>query len=137
MKRYNFYIPIYDFRAVLLYAENRKDWPAVVKVMKQYKCDKASIQEVTDNIREGCFDGAITLSHRYRHVFVCVFYPIETREKFIVCRDHEKRHVEDWVAEYCDVHDNEALAYLAGFLGGHFAKFEQIIQRDETSGGRK
>jgi len=132
MKRYDFYIPIYDFKAILLYAENHEDWPTVVRLMKQQRCAQANIDEVADNIREGCFDGAITLSHKNRHVFVCVFYPMESKKRFIVCRDHEKRHVEDWIAEYCGVYDKEALAYLAGFLGSHFNKFEQIIMNSDV-----
>ena len=124
---------MYDFKAILLYAENREDWPKVVRTMKQYRCAHVDIDEVADNIREGSFDGAITLSHKNRHVFVCVFYPMGSKKRFIVCRDHEKRHVEDWIAEYCGVYDKEALAYLAGFLGSHFNKFEQIIMNSDVS----
>lgn len=132
MKRYNFYIPIYDFKAVLLYAENREDEPVVVRALKQFHCTQADIEEIGRNIREDCFDGAITLSHKHRHMFVCVFYPINSKERFIVCRDHEKRHIEDRVAEYCGVEDFEAIAYLAGFLGSHFNKFEQIIMNSDV-----
>lgn len=91
---------------------------------KQIDLDKETCDEIDENITDGDINGAITC-HRGSHRKILVFfYPIDDEERMIEIYDHEKRHVEDDILKFLNVDDDEAAAYLAGFLGKIFWKFQ-------------
>ena len=116
MKKTEFKIPIYDFDVTILEIESKEDKAEVNTILSNCIPDKESIDEVLGYIEDGSMNGGDTFRNLLRRKFVVVLYPfkdIETRREVI---NHEKRHIEDRVLEYCGISDIEASAYLAGYI---------------------
>lgn len=116
MKKTEFKIPIYDFDVTILEVESKEDKAEVNAILSNLTPDKESIDEVLVYIEDGSMNGGDTFRNLLRRKFVVVLYPfkdIETRREVI---NHEKRHIEDRVLEYCGITDIEASAYLAGYI---------------------
>jgi hypothetical protein len=116
MKKTEFKIPIYDFDVTILEVESKEDKAEVNAILSNLTPDKESIDEVLGYIEDGSMNGGDTFRNLLRRKFVVVLYPfkdIETRREVV---NHEKRHIEDRVLEYCGISDIEASAYLAGYI---------------------
>ena len=116
MKKTEFNIPIYDFDVTILEVESKEDKDEVNTILSNSFLHKESIDEVLGYIEDGSMNGGDTFRNLYHRKFVVVLYPfkdIETRREVI---NHEKRHIEDRVLEYCGITDIEASAYLAGYI---------------------
>lgn len=116
MKKTEFKIPIYDFDVTILEVESKEDKAEVNTILSNLIPDKESINEVLGYIEDGCMNGGDTFRNMLCKKFVvvlCPFKDVETRREVI---NHEKRHIEDRVLEYCGVKDIEASAYLAGYI---------------------
>ena len=116
MKKTEFKIPIYDFDVTILEVESKEDKAEVNTILSNLIPNKESIDEVLGYIEDGSMNGGDTFRNLLHRKFVVVLYPfkdIETRREVI---NHEKRHIEDRVLEYCGISDIEASAYLAGYI---------------------
>lgn len=116
MKTTEFKIPIYDFDVTILEVESKDDKDDVNTILSNLIPDKKTIDEVLSYIEDGSMNGGYTFRNMLYKKFVVVLYPfkdIETRREVI---NHEKRHIEDRLLEYCDISDIEASAYLAGYI---------------------
>lgn len=87
--------------------------------------DEETCKEIDENIESGDYDGAITCHNGSHRKLVVFFYPITDEEKAVEIYCHEKRHVEDYILNFLDIDDDEAAAYLAGYLGKEFWKFRK------------
>lgn len=116
MKKIEFNIPIYDFNVIILEVESKEDKAEVNTILLNFIPDKESIDEVLGYIENGDMNGGDTFRNMLYRKFIVVLYPfkdIETRREVI---NHEKRHIEDRILEYCNINDIEASAYLAGYI---------------------
>lgn len=116
MKTTEFKIPIYGFDVTILEVESKEDKAEVNTILSNLIPDKKTIDEVLCYIEDGSMNGGYTFRNMLYKKFVVVLYPfkdIETRREVI---NHEKRHIEDRLLEYCDISDIEASAYLAGYI---------------------
>lgn len=119
MKKAEFKIPIYDFDVTIIEIESKEDKSEVNTILSNLipnKANKESIDEVLGYIEDGSMNGGDTFRNMLYRKFVVVLYPCkdtETRREVI---NHEKRHIEDRVLEYCGISDIEASAYLAGYI---------------------
>lgn len=116
MKKTEFKIPIYDFDVTVLEVESKKDKAKVNTILSNLIPNRESIDEVLGYIEDGSMNGGDTFRNLLYRKFVVVLYPfkdIETRREVI---NHEKRHIEDRILEYCRISDIEASAYLAGYI---------------------
>ena len=116
MKKTEFKIPIYDFDVTILEVESKEDKAEVNTILSNLIPDKESIDEALGYIEDGSMNGGDTFRNLLCRKFVVVLYPfkdVETRREVI---NHEKRHIEDRVLEYCGISDIEASAYLAGYI---------------------
>ena len=116
MKKTEFYIPIYDFNVTIVEVESKEDKDAVKTILSDITSNEEIIDEVLGYIEDGSMNGGDTFRNLLHRKFVVVLYPfkdVETRREVI---NHEKRHIEDRVLEYCGITDIEASAYLAGYI---------------------
>lgn len=123
MITYKFDIPIYDIRIDLIQVENKDDANGVVRFMQTIKCQQEFIDEVTENIKKGYFNGGETFRNFDLRKMLIIFYPMENEETRAEVYSHEKRHIEDRVMQHESVDDIESAGLLAGFLGRQFYKF--------------
>lgn len=123
MITYKFDIPIYDIRIDLIQVENKEDANGVVRFMRAIKCQQEFIDEVTEYIKRGCFNGGETFRNFDLRKMLIIFYPMENEETRAEVYSHEKRHIEDRVMQHESVDDIESAGLLAGFLGRQFYKF--------------
>lgn len=79
--------------------------------------------DIDENIKDECLNGAITCHCGDSRKMVVLFYPMKDEDITTEVYEHEKRHVEDYILEHLDINDMEAAAYLAGYLGKIFWKF--------------
>ena len=116
MKTTEFKIPIYGFDVIILEVQSKEDKAEVNTILSNLIPNKESIDGVLDYIENGYMDGGETFRNMLCKKFVVVLYPftdIETRREIV---NHEKRHIEDRILEYCGISDIEASAYLAGYI---------------------
>lgn len=119
MKKKVIKVPIYDFTITFVEVEKFEDKCTVSKIMTSLDLPKDIIDEVKEKIEQGVEDGGLTTTRPSTHeIFVLIYQSSnETKRRNVV--NHEKRHVEDDILEITKVEDQEASAYLAGFLSEH------------------
>lgn len=116
MKKTEFNIPIYDFEVTILEVESKDDKSEVNTILSSFIPNKESIDKVLGYIEDGSMNGGDTFRNMLYKKFIVVLYPfkdVETRREVI---NHEKRHIEDRLLDYCGIKDIEASAYLAGYI---------------------
>lgn len=123
MKETNFEIPFYGTKVKLVKIERQSDANLIDNVCRQEELPTELIQEITDNTATKN-NGAITCFNKGKNCTMVVFYRSENKERLMRSMCHEKRHVEDDIVSLCGIKDDdEAVAYLAGFLGVKFYNF--------------
>lgn len=110
-------IPIYSYKLYYIEVEKYES-----KALKE-------IEKLFNKINLDCLDdvkthfenkdiGCATTYHRPGDLtIVIIIYPSESNSRRLECICHEKRHAEDDIANRLGIeNDNEAVAYLAGYL---------------------
>ena len=116
MKKTEFKIPIYGFDVTILEVESKEDKDEVNTILSNFIPNKEKIDEVLGYIEDGCMNGGDTFRNMLYKKFIVVLYPFEDVENRREVINHEKRHIEDRILEYCGIYDIEASAYLAGYI---------------------
>ena len=116
MKVKRFKIPIYDFRVTLVEAESKEDSDSVSKVLLRETIHKDDVKEICDDVKKGKQNGGYTYRNIKYRLFVIFLFPMTSQKIRINILGHEKRHVEDRLAEHIQLNDIEGMAFLAGFL---------------------
>lgn len=119
MRTKKIHIPIYEFDVFMYQIEDVEDADAITRVLKKFKIFDV-IEEIMTNIIAEVEGGAITCFNPGAKEAVCVFYPDPNATYYEMTRDHEKRHIVDYILEHCNVNDKEAAAYLSGWLTTKF-----------------
>ena len=131
MMTLSFEVPLYRCNVKLLQIESDKDIVQLEKICKKnHLPTKGELYEsIRENVLSYSVDGGETLSCFERHQFLVVLYPFTNKEERNVVYAHEKRHIEDKILKWAGVQDNEAAAYLAGWLGGKFDKLKELCEK--------
>lgn len=127
MKSFSFEIPIYNIHVDLVQIEGKEDTKDVLRFMRSIKCDQEYIDDISDCIARGRYNGGDTFRNfdlRRILVIFTTFSDEETREEVYA---HEKRHIEDRVMEHESVNDIESAGLLAGFLARKFYQFKKKV----------
>lgn len=114
-KKFN--VPLYGFRVDFIECEDEKDGDAIETFFKRLKMEDDIANEIVGAVRQGDVDGGWTLACLGIKRIVVILLPMRTRDRRCEVINHEKRHVEDDILRHCNVNDDEAAAYLSGFLG--------------------
>lgn len=123
MKQTSFKIPIYDIEVNLVKIERQSDANLIDNVLRQEDIPLDLVREITDNTANSV-EGAITLFDKGKKRAFIVFYKSDNKAHLMRSLCHEKRHLEDDVVALCNINkDDEAVAYLAGYLGELFFNF--------------
>lgn len=117
MKSKRIDIPIYDFRLDLLEIESSNDVALLTKFFKGVRLDDEISLEILEAVKNGDVDGGWTLANLGIKRILVVLLKMRSEEQRRGVLAHEKRHVEDDILKHCHVNDDEAAAFLAGYLG--------------------
>lgn len=123
MKTLKFNIPLYGVHVDLVQVETKDDKDGVIKLMRAIKCQQEFINEITDYIERGCYNGGNTYRNLDLKDILVIFCPMSDEETRAEVYAHEKRHIEDRVMQFTSVDDIESAGLLAGYLGRMFFKF--------------
>lgn len=116
MKHKKINVDMYGFRVDVIECESEKDYDLLCKFFKGTKLKDPIVDEILDAVREGDTDGGWTLACLGAKREIIVLLPMSCEERRRIVLNHEKRHVEDDILRHCGVDDEEAAAYIAGFL---------------------
>lgn len=108
-------VPIYNFLIEIIELYEDDDKSAILDVLKSHQMSEEDIQSVVTNIEKKC-DGADTFRNLIERKFLMIIYHCQSIEKRREIINHEKRHIEDRILEYCGIDDIESAGYLAGYL---------------------
>ncbi len=86
------------------------------KIFKRFNFENPMTYE-NIKVNKRVYDGGWTLRNNNRRQFAIIMTRYTNKNVHINVLLHEKRHVEDHILHMCGVDDNEAAAYLAGYLG--------------------
>ena len=116
MKIKKFLIDIYCWGVTFIEVNSLKEFEKSVKYLEEYGVEYYEINDLRKYIKEGISGGKCWKKVNIRESLLLVYNATngELRND-IIC--HEKRHLENNIMELCDISDNEAEAYLAGYLG--------------------
>jgi len=111
-----FKIPIYDYNVTLVEAESKEDVSKIEIILKRETINKEDVNEIIQELTEGKFNGAYTYRNMRYRTFTVFLFPMKSKLKRLNILGHEKRHIEDRIAEHNSINDIETMGYLAGFL---------------------
>lgn len=116
MKLTKIRVPIYDFKIVVVEIESKEDKNRVIEIMIKFGCSSEHIEDESNGIEQECMNGGNTYRQLGSRKILVTIYPCKNEATRREILNHEKRHIEDRILEYCGVDDIEASAYLAGYL---------------------
>jgi hypothetical protein len=116
MIKKEFSVPVYDFKIIFIEIESKDDAEKARFVFRRFKMKSENINEELDNITNGFINGGNTYRNMERKLLLVIIYQTTSEKTRRNVVNHEKRHVEDRILEYCQINDFEAASYLAGFL---------------------
>lgn len=129
MKTLKFDIPLYGIHVDLVQVETKDDKDGAIKFMRAIKCPQEFINEITDYIERGCFNGGNTYRNLDLKDILVIFCPMSDEETRAEVYAHKKRHIEDRIMEWASVDDIESAGLLAGYLGRMFYRFNNIVNK--------
>ena len=116
MKHSKINVDMYGYKVDVLEVEGDDDYEYLARFFRRFKLKDPFVDEVIEAVKDGDSDGGYTFAcFGIKRVFVVLLkMSSDTRRREVIM--HEKRHVEDDILQHCSVKDDEAAAYLAGFL---------------------
>ncbi|WP_163321691.1 hypothetical protein [Draconibacterium mangrovi] len=114
VKRFN--IPLYGYGVSLIEVETKDDAKIIRKELKRNRIDPEDISQIEEEIIQGKFNGGYTYRHQKSKMFCVILFPCTSPAQRLNTLGHEKRHIEDRLAQYVGIDDIEAMGYIAGFL---------------------
>lgn len=116
MKVKRFKISLYDYSVCFIEIESEKDAELIGKELKREKITEEDILEIKQEVVDNKHDGGYTYRNNRSKTFCVIIFPCKTAHQRLNVIGHEKRHIEDRIAEYTGLEGIEAMGYLAGFL---------------------
>lgn len=129
MIKTKFAVPIYNVDVLLIQVKSKEDLEDVKKTIKWINPTEEIVTEIATNTENEDVNGGILVRNEGWKRFLCLFYPFTSSKNKTETYAHEKRHLEDRIMDLCEVHDEESAAYLAGYLGVKFRKFEKLTEK--------
>jgi hypothetical protein len=114
MKIKRFKVDVYNWEVTLIELTSAKEWKKLKKELIKFGVTKEDIIEAKENIRK--VNGGEHFYQLSRRESMIILYPMKSKKVRTEMLCHEKRHLENRIFEFCRLDDNEASAYLAGYL---------------------
>lgn len=114
------WIPIYSYRIWYIEVEDFNDITKLVQFAKRMHLGEDNINEIKDKMQNKEIGGATTFHRKSDCTIVVIIYPQPSEYRKAECIAHEKRHCEDFILKHLNIKDEEAAAYLAGWLDVQF-----------------
>jgi translation initiation factor IF-1 len=115
MKIKRFKVDVYNWEVTLIETTSPEDWKKVKKKLIKFGVPKEDIIEAKGNIKK--VNGGEHFYQVCRKESLILLYPMKSKKARTEMLCHEKRHLENRIFEFCQMDDNEASGYLAGYLG--------------------
>lgn len=116
MKTKKLHIPIYEFYLVVFEIESKDDAEQLKKKIKAIGIPIESIKEDLIHIKEDHKNGGCTLYYKEHNLFCIILQPLSNDDNRRNTISHELSHVVFDICQACNIKDEEAMAYLTGWL---------------------
>jgi len=112
-----FTVDPYKWKVVVVKYPGPEDIKKVKKLLQCFKLDREDYEDILNSVRKtNKGQGAHHIFNTIIMKSMLILYDQKSKKRHIVSICHEKRHLEDKILSYCGIDDDEAAAYLAGFL---------------------
>ena len=112
MRRLDINIPIYDWKVIVATIYDKNDDKEILALSNLYDFD---IKDTIDNIKDEETNWGLTTTNK--KVTLMVVGKWENDRQMHNTINHELFHVVSHISEICGLEDEEAMAYLAGYIG--------------------
>lgn len=112
MKRFEFEVPLYKYKIIVILMKSIKDKDLVLKEAKKLNLNEDHLAELVKMLEQDSYDGANIYYHRGKLKIFIVMFPHSSVESLLGTIIHEGRHATDEVVEACNIEGREAPAYL-------------------------
>lgn len=126
MKKIRFDVPFYNFKVVVAQIEGSSDYNEVRRLLRWMKCSDEDMSDVLGAVERGAVNGGETFRDMRLKQILVLYYPFDNEDRRYEVYSHEKRHVEDRLLEWNNIHDIESAGMLSGYLGIQWHKFEML-----------
>lgn len=109
-------VPIYDFNVTYIEIENKEDADTIPKYFKPIKVEEEDACSIIETIKEEGKNGGSTFRNFGLKGFLIIIYEADNEASLKNVKAHELRHLTDRILEWADIKDNEAAAFLQGYL---------------------
>lgn len=126
MLKVKFTVPLYDTVITILQIEKDDKWDNFRRhIPRDLSTDvKFEIRDVVEDYT-GHTNGGWTCFNAGKNDIFLVFTGFTDKQTRASVIAHEKRHCEDDILKRCNIEDDEAAAFLAGYLELKFEPFRQ------------
>jgi len=118
MKRDNFKIDVYGWTVYFIEAENPEDNEKCCALIKKIaNFDEDDIMDIRNDIRADCTGGGHHIFNSTIKTSILFLYRQTCPQERCGVIFHEARHLQDRVLRFAGIDDDEAAAYLTGYIG--------------------
>jgi hypothetical protein len=109
-----FKVDVYNWKVTLIETTSPKDWKRVKRELIKFRVTSEDLAQAKSDIYK--HNGGEHFYNIGRRESLILMYPMRSKKARTEMICHEKRHLENRIFEFCQMDDNEASAYLAGYL---------------------
>ena len=121
MKVSKLFIPIYEWKVTMVEVESPEDAIPITRMLKKINTDQEVIDEVNDKVKREVNAGVTFTCWNIKQFLVIIYKNKNLVEKYNTIY-HELRHVVDDILDFTKIKDNEAAAYLQGYVISNILK---------------
>ena len=109
-------VPMYDFNVTYIEIESKEDANTIPKYFKPIKVEEEDACSILETIKEEGKNGGSTFRNFELKEFLIIIYEADNEANLKNVKAHELRHLTDRILEWANIKDNEAAAFLQGYL---------------------
>jgi hypothetical protein len=130
MKKLSFKVDVYDWDVYLYQLEAKDSKKDITKVLQKHNIPVEGNEDITTCLEDRFHDGGWTFCNGNIRQSVVIFEIFSEKAYKVDVYGHEKRHVEDDILNQLHVNDDdEAAAYLAGYLSRRFEELSEQVKK--------
>ena len=116
MKTAKIKIPIYDWELMFCHMDAGDDPEIFIKASRRIGIEPGDCVQFSDLMSRGAMGGGMCYVHSEERKLVVLIYPTLTPENFYSTVGHEIYHCVYAIADHAQIKDEEASAYLIGYI---------------------
>lgn len=107
----------YNWSIDIYYSVNNDEIQDIITELKEYNCNKSTLESITNNLNNKCLDTGFAYSSYNDNKSIIVIHKASSIGEFINTFEHEKNHLLMHICEALDINPySEEAAHLNGDL---------------------